>query len=74
MAGLEDRRALDHNRPASWRPISRRDAGRTVAAAAILAGLETVGRSGAQEVKPAGGVGFTGESSSLRAAIRSTER
>ena len=58
MAERQDRRVRDHNDPEPWLTISRRDAGRAVAASAMLAGFFRLSRSEGQDVAQAGGVGF----------------
>ena len=60
MAERPDRRARNHNDPAPWLTISRRDAGRAVAASAMLAGFFRLSPSEGQYVGQAGGVAFSG--------------
>jgi hypothetical protein len=59
-AERQDRRARDHNDPEPWLTISRRDAGRAVAASAMLAGFFRLSPLEGEDVGQAGGVGFTG--------------
>ena len=58
MAERQDKRVRDHNDPEPWLTISRRDAGRAVAASAMLAGFFRLSPSEGQDVAQAGGVGF----------------
>jgi hypothetical protein len=60
MVERQDRRARDHIDPEPWLTISRRDAGRAVAASAMLAGFFRVSPSQEQDVGPTGGVAFSG--------------
>jgi hypothetical protein len=60
MAERQDRRPRDHNGSEPWLTISRRDAGRAVAASAMLAGFFRLSASEGQDVGQAGGVGFAG--------------
>jgi peroxiredoxin len=60
MVERQDRPARDHNNPEPSLTISRRDAGRAVAASAMLAGFFRLSPSEGQDVGQAGGVGFSG--------------
>ena len=60
MAERQDWRARNHNDTEPWLTISRRDAGRAVAASAMLAGFFGLSPSEGHDVGQAGGVDFSG--------------